>query len=307
MASIEELIAAVRSALSTVAEGRTLTTQGCSALIEGTAALTGISRGSTNYQLRTALEALTAAIQAAERAESVEATVLEAIDAYVTEISKGSRPFDLPTLLAKLKNQGVVGLEGRTLEQVPDFDPTRTNPACFQGLAPRQDGGPTRGNLFYSDGRRWNTEPLESSGGASAFDLDKVKLEYRDVTPAQGHLEGNVAAWMADNQERETEMAPLPTPGTTEFSKELVTLTETAYNYFAHPVTVDPRVNRTLIAVYNNSEEQEEDLLALLASVGLHPPAVPDGHVVAGLVVTRFGDDLNNPVLAWDVYGPDDE
>ncbi|ADD41697.1 DddA-like double-stranded DNA deaminase toxin [Stackebrandtia nassauensis] len=221
MGSIEELTAAVRAALSTIAEGKTLTDKSRAALVDGTAALTGISRGSTSYRLRTMLEALTAAIQATERAEDVEAAVLDAMDAYLSEIAGGNAParagpkapepkqpggsssprardgrIDFRALLERLKAQGVVGLEGRSDDPIPDFDPKKQNPACYQGLAPRQKGKPVRGNLFFPDGRRWNDVALESSRGEPAFDLNIIKPEYRSLSPARGHLEGNVAAWM---------------------------------------------------------------------------------------------------------------
>ena len=80
---------------------------------------------------------------------------------------------------------------------VPPFDPRRHNPVCWQGLGPYRDVDTAQANLFFPDGRRWNTEPIQAHKKNAADNARGLRPEYRSMR-AVWHVEGSVAAWMRE-------------------------------------------------------------------------------------------------------------
>lgn len=86
VASVEDLIAAVKTQITALEEAKALVSRGQAALSGSHQAMTGISRGSTNYKLTVTLEALSAAIGAAQQAEAAGTSAVEQFTTYLTAI-----------------------------------------------------------------------------------------------------------------------------------------------------------------------------------------------------------------------------
>ncbi|MCD0446272.1 hypothetical protein LO763_21910 [Glycomyces sp. A-F 0318] len=63
------------------------------------------------------------------------------------------------------------------------------------GLRPFDEAKTALGNLFFSSGKQ-NVQPLKATPGTTKFEPGEVKPGWQGTKPAQGHIEGNVAADM---------------------------------------------------------------------------------------------------------------
>lgn len=115
MASIEELVAAVWSALETLAKGKTLAARGEAARNDAQAAFSGISRGSHNYRPIVAVEALTAVIESAARAQVVSADAIRQRNGYLSSIGARPRRSSPPANPRPAKNRKRPALRARRM------------------------------------------------------------------------------------------------------------------------------------------------------------------------------------------------
>lgn len=204
MGSVEELTAAVGAALSTIAEGRTLADQGRAAFEEATGRMEGIARGSTNFQLRNSIDALTAALAALDRTAEAENAVQEQITAYLASIGAGgSSPAQQPETTNRTKLNGPADLKavGERLGLKPREGLLGTLPAMNPNAGQR-----TRG--------RWHKHPdRELTSGANDRDWEHVKDFWhhniwsgtaRDTEPRWlAHLELKFAMTMRRTRSRD--------------------------------------------------------------------------------------------------------
>ena len=90
--------------------------------------------------------------------------------------------------------------------------------------------------------------------------------------------------------------------GGEQFTRELERLSRLAPSRGEYPLTVDPVINRHVNELLYDSDMSEDDIIALLAKIGINPPQVP-GHRVVGVVAVAFDEDTENDpvIMAWDV------
>lgn len=224
VSDIENLGAAIREQQDTIRQVQAVTNRAITAITQANEQLIHATRTSGNDTTKNCQVRISSALESLSLSRGCDEIAINHLDQYLREIgastpstrnnsnpirtddSNPGAPHWLDAAQKTLRKYGVLpeaATERATTVIIPDFDPRRVNPACFQGLAPRQKGSPCRGNLFFPDGRRQNDVPVESGRGLSDFKLDDIKPEYLNTTPAQGHIEGRVAAWMIETKTKE--------------------------------------------------------------------------------------------------------
>ncbi|ADD40095.1 DddA-like double-stranded DNA deaminase toxin [Stackebrandtia nassauensis] len=187
MGSVAELIAAVRAALSTLAEGRTLTNQARATLEEATGRMEGIARGSASYQLRNSLDALAAAVAGLDRMAEAENAAQEHVIAYLASIgADGRAPEPEPEKTSPKKPTASSDLKaiGERLGLKPCEGLLGTLPAMKPNSGQR-----TRG--------RWHKHPdRELTSGANDRDWEHVK-DFWHHNIWSGTAEDTEPRWLA--------------------------------------------------------------------------------------------------------------
>lgn len=84
----------------------------------------------------------------------------------------------------------------------PGRDPYSISPGeGMAGVRAYDKAGTAEANLFFPSGKQ-NDRPLRATPGATKFRPGEVRPEWQHTKPAQGHIEGNVAADMLHSGEK---------------------------------------------------------------------------------------------------------
>lgn len=136
---------------------------------------------------------------------------LEQIEQDITEQQAAAAAAETQTEAVQARAEtlrGTGGSGGRGAPPGPSpSEPPRHDPSMvipregMAGIRPYSEAGTAEGNLFFASGKQ-NDRPLKATPGETKFRPGEVKPAWQHTKPAQGHIEGNVAADMLHAEER---------------------------------------------------------------------------------------------------------